>query len=550
MRVFKEQNTSQFSRIKILTCQATFHTMPAMYKTCLRFILHMVFIALTVFCYALPVRASQVSQAEALPLPPLMISEVQTGGLSSVSGSEDGRMEFIELYNPSETPIDVTDWRIDYLSASHTGSGPPTRTLVTLRGVATPKSFILLSYDAYLANADEYFGIGSTSSSGLLAKSGGQVQITNNAGQAVDLLTWGTAARDGWWEAPEIPAGLSVQRILPNDPLFTNGVAFTPPAPPTPQGGGWQAPEALPELPCRDLIISELLPNPAGADGGHEFIELHNPTNAIISMQGCKLRLGETGKTFTLPDAVLAAGAYHALWDTDTGIVLPNATAQTVWMVASGNESGILYPDAMSDDQAWAFIEGTWQVTLSPTPGNANMLQSPIEQADGEGGGVVLAAITACAAGKERNPETNRCRNIPAEEKTLAPCKTGQERNPATLRCRSITSTASAVTSCKPGQTRNPSTNRCRSIQVAKAAMKPCPAGQERNTQTNRCRKTSGDALAKVQDVKTDTKVNPIRWWLAGLVAAGALGYAVYEWRQEITQSLKKLKQKLRRGSK
>ncbi len=110
-----------------------------------------------------------------------------------------------------------------------------------------------------------------------------------------------------------------------------------------------------------------------------------------------------------------------------------------------------------------------------------------------------------CPPGKERHPQTKRCRNIVAEkpvEKSLVtgkPCPPGKERHPQTKRCRNIVVVEkplekSVVTEkpCPPGKERHPQTKRCRNIVTAKPVekpvKKPCPPGKERNPHTKRCR--------------------------------------------------------------
>jgi hypothetical protein len=141
------------------------------------------------------------------------------------------------------------------------------------------------------------------------------------------------------------------------------------------------------------------------------------------------------------------------------------------------------------------------------------------------------ADIKPCPPGKERNPDTGRCRKIPmAKTKKVAihsspkkntillkPCPPGKERNPDTGRCRKIPMAKTkkvAIHSspkkntillkpCPPGKERNPDTGRCRKIPMAKTKkvaihsspkkntilLKPCPPGKERNPDTGRCRK-------------------------------------------------------------
>lgn len=147
---------------------------------------------------------------------------------------------------------------------------------------------------------------------------------------------------------------------------------------------------------------------------------------------------------------------------------------------------------------------------------------------------------------QERNPLTNRCRTIP----TAAPsttCAAGQERNPATNRCRAVQVKTAALTPCKATQERNPLTNRCRNVLAASTEAKACPAGQERNTATNRCRKAAGGGaknLAAVKDVAGSSMTHNYRWWVAGVILTGSVGYAAYEWRYDLANAIYRLRSK------
>src|SRR5690606_10346211 len=130
-----------------------------------------------------------------------------------------------------------------------------------------------------------------------------------------------------------------------------------------------------------------------------------------------------------------------------------------------------------------------------------------------------------------------------------APCKPGQERNPATNRCRNITAASSSRTACDAGQERNPETNRCRKI-AEPAVQAPCKEGYERNTDTNRCRK-----ITAVKGVATNTpsKSNnrtAVNYLIIGGVSAMVLGYAAYEYRQDIRNTYSRFKNRNKRVKK
>ena len=70
--------------------------------------------------------ADQATTSTSVALPPLLITEVQTGSVTS------GKDEFIELFNTTTDPIDVTGWQIRYVSAASTTASlaNPSATLI------------------------------------------------------------------------------------------------------------------------------------------------------------------------------------------------------------------------------------------------------------------------------------------------------------------------------------------------------------------------------------------------------------------------------------
>lgn len=378
------------------------------------------------------------------------------------------------------------------------------------------------------------------------------------------------------------------------DPQGGGFTAFVdnPAVPTTPAPSGIQPP-ALPATPpvlasetqtllCTGLAINEILPNPASTDTGNEFIELYNTGNTPANLSGCKLQISastsvETAKLYALPNVTLSPGGYYAFYDS-TASFLPNASGGSIWLIDSSNqESMITYPDDLNDDVAWVFDGSGWAASYTITPSAANILTASqpcpagqmrnvdtnrcnnIEAATTTGtttgtssmpiateSAMAKSATVPCNANQTRNPETNRCRNN-ATAAATASCPASQSRNLETNRCKSdVTNITVNASACKAGQERNPETNRCKNI-AADSTAKACPTGQERNIETNRCRKTTaagssnGSSLNDVKDVANSTPIKNRPYWLIAAVAlAAAIGYGLYEWRQEITECMRK----------
>jgi hypothetical protein len=470
-----------------------------------------------------------------------------------------------------------------------TNSGSPI-TLATLNGVIAGHGSVLLAYADYLTETAQ-LTFTSSSSFGALAESSGHIEIRDASGQSIDRVGWGSASQPLTKAAKAPSAGRSLQRMsLPDTSLANtanNYNDFLVSDIPNPHGGGYIAdpqvvappsptptpspvstpssiPVTTPTVSCEGVIISEILPNPAGADAGHEFIELHNPTSEVIDLTGCSLQTGSTSKsTYAFTTTSLQPGEYRSFTDTETNLTLANAAGGTVWLLTATDElQAVAYGAGLADDVSWALVDGAWAQTFTPTPGGGNTLTvsapcptgqernaetNRCQTIDSEGTATATGNASSpvpCKFGQERNPDTNRCRNITATDASLTACKPGQTRNPATNRCATATATSSSTpTACKAGQERNPDTNRCKAIATTDTAAKACPAGQERNPDTGRCRKSTaaGGNIAKVQDVKTPLSASHGKWLLIIVAILVAIGYAVFEWRQEISQKFSQL---------
>jgi len=524
----------------------------------------------------LPLFPTSVSADTTTPSSKVIISEVKLGGDSFSQGTAQPKdpQEFVTLYNQSGSDINLTGWTLEYAKTNFDKTYCSDSNWMA-HNVSSSVSQTVLSGTLKAGQASTPIARSLTDNT---AGSLHLVDMSDSNNSVVqDLVGWGISAPCQETAAASTPSnGKSIKRYLDcnNLPIDTNDnskdfAANQPPSPgtlsypyqTTCQQDDTLSTSALPATTCEGIVISEILPNPSGADTDNEFIELFNPSLDIISLQGCSLQTTGSSKIYNFNNTSLQPGEYHAFYGSDTGLTLPNSAGGTVWLLSPTTElQAITYQNSLDDDVSWILINNSWQATFQPTPNAANVLQATKPCAEGEERNpdtgycrsiatLTTSNLSACPEGQERNPDTNRCRTITIVSASLTPCKEGQTRNPATNRCITAGSSSSPLTSCKAGQERNPETNRCKAIAtIASTTLKPCPAGQERNPSTNRCRKsTSGTSskLTSVKDAATGSLTNNPHWWLAGFAAVGATSYGVYEWRQEVLQTLNRIKTKI-----
>jgi hypothetical protein len=421
------------------------------------------------------------------------------------------KMEAVELYNESSTPVNLSAWSIQYQGEAGVICS------IQLESWILPDSYVtalvntsanqsipnVLLFDSCLRSA--------TLPVNISLYNGAQMQET--VGPIGDKL----AIRKGLtktYRSGIFTKDFSVQGEVatPNTDRKTW----------TLYAGTWYEPPS-----AMNLQINELLPNsrncsPTETAGDcSDYVKIYNPTNQQIDLSEYRLRNGYLGQTPSASNTTQLSGTV----DPGHFAVIPVSITNSGGWVWLEDSYGVQrydvtvqeYPSAESDTkkgQAWAYDEsdGIWKWTSQPTPFDSANVFPPAATESPK----ILDTLVPCLSNQYRSEETNRCRNNVA---------------------------VASVVPCKDGQYRSEETNRCRSIEVASATLVPCKEGQERNADTNRCRNVVSSvpsAAFAVEPVK-DTGKTFVGWWALGGVGLLAAGYAAWEWRREMRSGIQKV---------
>ena len=468
----------------------------------------------------------------------IIITNVRAG--SQVSASEEG----VVLYNNSSFEADVTNWCLTNKSAvkfaCFAAASQNELSIIPAYSYAT----IVSTKAIYNENQAKYSVVyeASVGSSGSIVASADTISLIDGNSLLVDQLSWSSSVSSSQQWAriklsllPDlfIDTGASIDwRKVSYSEFPTSQLQYrdltptTPPEEPVddPPEVPIEVPNTIPQ-PNEQLspIITELLPNAVGSDTGNEFIEIYNPNEQrAITLNGYKIAVGpKLEKVFTLGEYILKPGEYKIFTNAEFGYSLLNTSSRVTLFMPNGDiVSEVPVYNSPPDGESWVLVDEVWQYSNRPTPGAVNLGGlSENDEADTE----TSATLTpkACAANQYRSPETNRCRLINSATSTLpAQCKVGQQRNPETGRCKAIASTA--TTACKEGQERNPETNRCRNIKQLSTA----PFG------------------VKGATTKQQGGMGWYMWVAIGGVALLIVGYAVWEWREELKKLFEAAKRK------
>lgn len=462
------------------------------------------------------------------------------------AGPGGAKEELVILHNNSATAVDITDWCL----VNKTGVAFACFADTTYIGYDT--QFTLLPYQSVTVGSQEYIShqptIGSTvflpyeithQSNGSIVNSTDTVTLVDALGATVDAYTWQSApSKNMAWTRIKVLSGPDIYASTGTHADWTetdwtsvpeSGVE-TYSIPDDSLGTGSEENQNEnesegtinhPPSAMSALIINEIFPNAQGADTGKEFIEMYNTSaTETLLLDGLQLYIGvKNPKQYLLPSGIsLAPGEYRSFSDEEVGFTLVNTHGKVqLYYDNTPLGEGVEYTSP-KDGWSWAFIDETWQYTNQLTPGVPNL--APIET----GTSVKQASLSQkkpCASNQFRNPETGRCKLI-AVTKAPTPCKVGYKRNTTTNRCRKIV-TANTSTPCKDGWERNAETNRCRKIKEM----------------------TTADYGVKGVQAVAGAQLNWYYWVAIGGVLALVLGYAVWEWRQELLKLWRRAIEKL-----
>ena len=465
--------------------------------------------------------------------------------------------KYVEIYDPTNQNVNLAGWKIEY----YAGSGAKTVGKIFKDEVISANGFLVLSNDKMSADVikfDNNLGLAQNDGSVVLSRSDGSVSDTvgwgNNSKSAGSPIKGGVKTV---WRC-FIDGNIIDSKNNSTDFLSSKGsdnqeiVPYSRPNCKSPEPN----PESSKELnKCESLKLSEIASNV-----DEQFIEIINSGEKTVITTGCKLTVGDSGVRENIGNIELKPGEFLTIKIKNTKLKLPKTKGKVYLLDEAGSKIDSAEYEKLAKSSSWSLIDGEWTQTFMITENSENIFKEYLDCQNGYErnalGRCVKIAIppveSPCPVGQSRHPETRRCRKIEAA-KTITPCKDGYYRSEETGRCRSIASAAAkTLKPCPEGQFRNSSTGRCKKIASTDDIAKECPEGFERNPQTKRCRKiksasmpTVGSAAAEVKQVAGATW----GWWVFGGVSLLAVGYGIWQWRWEISQFVRKIRESIKSAS-
>lgn len=355
-----------------------------------------------------------IKPAQAATANHIVISEVQISGATGFSTDE-----FVELYNPLDSAVDITGWQL----IKRTASGAAYSLIEQFETAQiSAHGYYLIAHPTGYKGSTIPDARYSTNNS---ISPDNSLELVNPQG-IVDLVGWGKASHfEG--EVTSTPgsnkslerkalAGSTTETMQTDgsdifrgngedsdknsadffvrdlsEPQNTNSelefvTAPAPPStpsqsttPPTNQNTNQNpSPVALAPVSPRTFSITEVLPDPKGPDLPGEFIEIFNYGEETVDLAGYKLA-DASKSNYIFPSIKLEPGKYLAVKRIDSGIALNNTGGEIVNLSAPDGViiSTLQWKENAIEDQAYALIDKEWQWTKQPMPGQANVYLDP-----------------------------------------------------------------------------------------------------------------------------------------------------------------------------
>jgi hypothetical protein len=332
-----------------------------------------------------------------------------------------GDVEWVELYNPGSTAVELTGWVLRRTSGSDV-----VREQELGAATVAPGGYVVYELpSSFLPNA------------------GASLVLLDGQGREIDSGLSYPALTTGQVYARETDGSATWREDYPASP----GAANQPPAAtatptsnatvsPTALSGSNQASDstatATPE--AQLLQVNELLAAPATGDV--EWVELYNPGSTAVELAGWVLRRtsgSDVVREQELGAATVAPGGY-VVYELPSSF-LPNAGASLVLLDGQGREidSGLSYP-ALTTGQVYAReTDGgaTWRDDYPASPGAAN--QPP------------AATATPTSTGAPDSPHATATQPVTADTATATSTRTHTPTTQPTARQRTSTTTPEAA---------------------------------------------------------------------------------------------------------
>lgn len=292
----------------------------------------------------------------------VLLSEVQIEG-------EKAADEFVELYNESSDPVNLSGWSLRKKSvADVTAKGS------SLKTFGSNDTIPAHSYFLWTNSTSIFKDIADATTSSTLSDNN-SLALYDKSGTLIDSLTWGSGHTLPY--SPTLFGNPDKKESFTRDLATLVWSKMKTITPTNSKGEVYKeivvtpvSPESGPFI---TVFINEVLPNPKEKDDAGEFIELYNPGSTSIDLSGWEIHdASATGKYIFPSGKSIPALGYLIVTDQDFTLSLNNSNETlTLWDKDKRVVHEVRY-EKTKEGVALGLVGGVLRGMRAPTPGAAN----------------------------------------------------------------------------------------------------------------------------------------------------------------------------------
>ncbi|MCK5459945.1 lamin tail domain-containing protein [Candidatus Parcubacteria bacterium] len=313
-----------------------------------------------------------------------------------IAAFEKSGYEWIKIYNNSDNEINLEDWKfVENFSDSNLDGSKHSLNEYNNGYILQPQNSAIICQDAdkFSSQYSECSGLILDSSWGSLKESGERIQLLDNDGNIIEDFIYleckTTVLKRKNFTTKYYSANNWSENYVGDDDEYENkdehgseADDYSDPLPPLNNKTDEIQPATAVEKVKSDIIINEILPNPAGADNEKEFIELKNVGNRSVNLKGWKLndnskRVYEiNNKNFK--STFIKANGLFLIYRNISKIALDNSSGEILKLYNPQEKLSdkISYKNSVSENESYARNEkNEWEWTTSLTPGIKNIIK-------------------------------------------------------------------------------------------------------------------------------------------------------------------------------
>ncbi|MDY0302945.1 MAG: lamin tail domain-containing protein [Candidatus Moranbacteria bacterium] len=307
--------------------------------------------------------------------PEVVINEIQIEGKTEEENTIDDKdplivnlknNDFIELYNTTNRPIDISGWKLKKTTQGGTESKIITFSFKGYGVIVPANGYLLWSHEDY--NPKDLTLKQFTSKE--ILSNNYSIGLFNKNDNLIDALTYGSGHKKIYNPSITYQSNPSASESLERD-LEKN--IFNLQKNPSPQNNAFLVKVTPKQLPLR---INEVFPNPAAKGEDNEYIEIYNFGDKNIDLTGFTLKDATQSGGYVFPaETEIKPGEFLLIYKSVSKISLNNTEEQIYLLDDNENQIDFLEYFKTKEESSFGFdeVENTFRWSKNLTPGAKNI---------------------------------------------------------------------------------------------------------------------------------------------------------------------------------